>query len=532
MKSEIINNQSSVESVSQMSTSKKISFFSAMMIVIGSSIGAGIFFKAKSVLEYSHGSLIFAILSWILAAFAVISMALALVEIASARNDNLSLIGWCKVFNSKLIYKASKNFMTYLYLPLTFFFMPFYFIMTLQDAISAFGGNASNNYFGQSTFMINGTGDLDWIVWSIIAICISIGFLFISGLSTRVGNALNLFITSIKFIPLIAVVILGIVMFSLNPSTIHVSALPTNDPDVSSVTNQVSSNNFAFMSPGIGVFMAMGAIFFAYDGFYVSAGLQTEMKEPKKTPMVILFGLGTVTIIYLVISIIMSLTGNGGIFGFRNWLVNNNALWVFGVLNLTIAIGILGIINGFSMWSPRFIEELIQEKELLFWSKLVGRVNNARPIIGVVYSTIITVPIFIIFSIIGALGYINSYGIDYSTVSLGKLYTFCDLMATWTAVFAFMFVVFPIFGGLLNRKTNKTKIDRKKYFIPFAIISVIMLSVVLIFLFLDCIVNVFLIINNNLPIDETIGRVMKLITLIIFFGVMIIPSYIEIKKEQ
>ncbi len=42
-------------------TSKKISFFSAMLIVMGSSIGAGIFFKAKGVLENSQGNLIFAI---------------------------------------------------------------------------------------------------------------------------------------------------------------------------------------------------------------------------------------------------------------------------------------------------------------------------------------------------------------------------------------------------------------------------------------------------------------------------------------
>lgn len=50
-------------SIANQSTSKKISFFSAMLIVMGSSIGAGIFFKAKGVLEASQGSLVFAILA-------------------------------------------------------------------------------------------------------------------------------------------------------------------------------------------------------------------------------------------------------------------------------------------------------------------------------------------------------------------------------------------------------------------------------------------------------------------------------------
>ncbi len=119
-------------------TSKKIGFFSAMLIVMGSSIGAGIFFKAEGVLKDSQGNLIFAIFAWLLAAFAVIAIALALLEVASARNDNLSLIGWTKTFNSRTLYKASKNFMFYIYLPLTYFFMPFYVILSIQDALASF----------------------------------------------------------------------------------------------------------------------------------------------------------------------------------------------------------------------------------------------------------------------------------------------------------------------------------------------------------------------------------------------------------
>ncbi|MEG1739583.1 MAG: hypothetical protein RR266_04010 [Bacilli bacterium] len=42
-------------------TSKKIGFFSAMLIVMGSSIGAGIFFKSKAVIDGAHGNLILAI---------------------------------------------------------------------------------------------------------------------------------------------------------------------------------------------------------------------------------------------------------------------------------------------------------------------------------------------------------------------------------------------------------------------------------------------------------------------------------------
>ncbi len=52
-------------------------------------------------------------------------------------------------------------------------------------------------------------------------------------------------------------------------------------PPVEGATDAISSGynpyDFGFASGGIGIFMSVGAIFFAYDGFYVTAGMQTEM---------------------------------------------------------------------------------------------------------------------------------------------------------------------------------------------------------------------------------------------------------------
>lgn len=52
-----------MQPISEASTSKKISFFSAMMVVVGSSVGAGIFLRSASVLGHAQGSLPLAILS-------------------------------------------------------------------------------------------------------------------------------------------------------------------------------------------------------------------------------------------------------------------------------------------------------------------------------------------------------------------------------------------------------------------------------------------------------------------------------------
>lgn len=499
-------------------TKNKIGFFASIMITIGSSIGAGIFFKSQSILTLSQNSLIFAFFCWILAAFGVIAMALALIEIASYRNDNLSIIGWCQSFNSKITYKACKNFMTYVYIPLTYFFMPFYAINSIQDSIMGFTGNDSA--------ILNTKAD--WSVLMIISILISVYFIIVSGISSKVGSIQNLFILSIKFFPLIFAVILGFVILGTtkqiqNPN-FTVGFNPTKEKE------QLLS--FSSMTPGFGMFIAISGIFFAYDGFYVTAGIKTELKSPKKAPMALFVGLIVVTIIYLLIAISMSLGSDGSPTGFGQWLNSKNLGWLYGIFQLCIGIGVLGIINGFAMWAPRFIEDLMKEKELPFSEKYINKLNEHRPWVGVIYSLVMSIPIIIIFSIIGGLGYFqNGYNdIVYGT-GVGKLYSFCDLMSSWTSVFVFGFIAMAIFGGLQNRRTKKNNVEKYKYFVPFAIISLIITFSSLFMTCLEPIFNLFLLFRMNPTVENIVPRLMSFIVLCIFIGFMFIPNLFENKNK-
>lgn len=497
---------------------KKIGFFSAMMVVVGSSVGAGIFFKAGSVLTNSQGSIIFAMFCWIFAAFAVISMGLALIEIASARNDNLSLIGWCQTFNGRWVYKACKNFMVYIYLPLTYFFMPLYVIMSIQDGASYFTGN--------STII---SDSLDWVILMAIAVAMTLYFVIVCGLSSKIGNIQNWIITAVKFIPLLFAVVCGFVIFAMegkvqgNYNAGFVPSVPTDS---------VGIYSFASMTPGFGMFIAVAAIFFAYDGFYVAAGLQTEMKEPKKTPMAILFGLIIVTVIYLLIAIAMSLgSTDGSPFGFQDWLVAKGAGWVYGVFQILIGVGVLGIINGFAMWSTRFMEDLIRANEVPYSAKLVNKINDKTPYVGIVYNLVIALPIVIIFCIIGGLAYVNAGGYTYAE-SANKLYSFADLMGTWTALLAFAFILFAIIGALKNRRTNLIKVEKSKFFKPTAMLSILLLSLPIFFTFFAPIADLFFLFRiptntTNYTTDVLVPRIMTVVALFIFIGLMVGPELIE-----
>lgn len=457
---------------------KKISFIAAMLIVIGGSIGAGIFFKSGAVLKSSHSSLILAIFCWIIASFAVIAMALSLIEISSVKNDNLSLMSWCKVFNSKRIFRASKDFMTYIYLPLTYLFMPMYVIMSLQDGVGALM-NKDALTFGTNA---------DWLIWLSISLLMTVYFLTVPAIWSKVGSVQNIVVLSVKFIPLVFIAIMGFVLAFTGNGGLNEVNLLVPKPD-HSILDGIKAGDGVSALPrlgaGLGVFLAVAAIFFAYDGFYVAAGIQSEMKEPKKTPLAIFIGLGITTLIYLIIAISMSLNG-GSFFGFKDYmssLFKNEKAGriVFGLINICISIGVLGIINGFSMWAPRYVEDLLATGDLPFWEKWHKKLNPNKPYVGIVYSLVITIPVVIIFTTIGALAYIpsDSYSIYSNDAhqSMARLFAFCDLMANWTALFTFGFIAAAIYGGIKNRKTNKIEIkNKKKYFLPFAWISVILVG--------------------------------------------------------
>lgn len=533
------------------SKQRKISFFSAMLIVIGGSVGAGIFFKSGGVLGNAQSSLILAIISWILASFAVIAMGIALIEIASVKNDNLSLIGWAKVFNGKIVANATKNFMVYVYLPLTYFFMPLYVFLPLQDGIGSLI-NKDSFTFGTSA---------DWLIWTIISLVMTVYFLVVPALWSKVGDVQNKIVTYIKFLPLAFVALLGIILAIIGKggtADIHAGL----DKAVTKTVAQGAQFKEIFgLGAGFGVFLSLTAIFFAYDGFYVAAGISSEMKEPKKTPLALFLGLGITTIIYIVIAISMSING-GSFYGMLDFMKNamgeKAGRIVFGIMNIMIAIGVLGIINGFSMWAPRYVEDLLAQGELPFWKRVYKKLNPNKPVVGIVYSLVITIPVVIIFTLIGALGYLP--GADYTIYSndakqsMARLYYFADLMSNWTALFTFGFITMSIFGAIRNKKTGKIKINQEvKGFKFYAWTAVLMVSAALLVTIAVPFIELFLLIGwSNQAVADTlkpaanpeanevylkqaqelftnaiISRVLTVVTLLIYGALSFLPMPIE-----
>ncbi|WP_427902781.1 APC family permease [Metamycoplasma alkalescens] len=504
---------------------KKIGFFAAILVVIGSTIGVGIFLRAKSVLENSAGNIALAIAVWLIAGFAVITLALALVEVASGRNDNLGMIGWSKAFNTLAIYKANKFFMTYLYLPLTYFFMPYYVIVQFQDAVIGFGGPSN---FGSVS------AGAPWFYFA-IGLALTVWMLFSAGLSSRAGNIQNLIITSVKFIPLVAIVVVGFIFFAQRIQEGQQFWKPITIDELF----KKNSTSFLGLTPVLGIFGSLAGIFFAFDGFYVSAGIQSEMKNPEKTPAALFVGLLSMTIIYIVIALAMSLGAkSGGFNDFGDLLKNKGHGWAFGVINLFIAIGILGVLNGFSMWATRFVEDLVKEGEIYIPAKVYRYMKNSNiPIVGTLFCLILSVPLSLILTIIGAYAYAETTWAgtdsDYGQ-NIAKLLSFSDLMADWMAVFAFAFIAMAIVGVLENRKKNFIAVEKNKHTIWAGSVAVILVMLTLLFKMIDPFISLGLSINQKAK-TEIIGYAatsgLFVVYLIIMFALTPLEKKVALSRK-
>lgn len=497
---------------------KKIGFFSAILLVIGSCIGAGIFFKSGTILNNVHQSLALAISAWVIAAIAVIAMALSLIEICSSSvNTDKGLMQWNKNFNNKVIYFASKNFMTFLYMPITYFFMPVFAMQSILDAFTSFGLNISN---------------VPWWFIFIFAIIIDCWFIIFSGINSRLGNIQNWLISAFKFVPLVVAAIVGFIIFGLNNNVtppIVDSGITTHDPWM-----------LIGISPAFGLFTSLSAVFFAYDGFYVACGVQSQMKEPKKTSLALVFGLVFVTLIYLLIAISCMLGSTDGNWsGFRQFFASKGLSWLYGTFSLLITFGTFGILNSYAMWTPRFIENLIKDNELFkFSNKYINKLNSNKPKVGICISLITTLPIILLFFLIGSLGYIDT-GNYATTVSIevARLYSFANLTSSWTAIIAFAFIALAIIGGLINRKTKRTKVQKSKFFIPSSIIVLSIIGLSLFFEFLIPFFNFFSMINqivigNKITTDKIIGSSLLIMVLFLNLFFIFIPVIFDISLQN
>ena len=457
---------------------KKLSFISVILFVIGGTIGAGIFFKNKSLNAMAQGQFGIVMATWGVAIVGMLALAVALWEISSAQKTNKGTLEWTKLFTPKWFHKSANNFTKWVLVPVSLFSMPIYVTNTLEDA----GMTLHHNLEALA-----------------ISFAIFLWFFVINLISIKVGNMANWITTILQVAPLIILPIIGM---------IHTGEF---DSDTATILNKHTSakDGLIGQSPWLALLGGMGAIAFACDGFYQAAAIKNDMTKPEKNGKALLLGVLIISVFYIFVTLGFQLSGNGSVYGLFSFMPT----WTFKLMNALIAVGIMGIVNAWALASPNQIRDMTQDEENkdLAWFeskfKKLFRLSDSQSrkyssfAITFMFSTFL----YLTLGIIGALLYKDGYSSDTDVYTLtgkdikmneysriyggGALYSFADVLTNYLSLMMFVVLAITIIFGIVNRKTQKVEVKKNRLFVPAGIIFVVIFLSAFVYYMVEAITN-------------------------------------------
>lgn len=312
-----------------MKQAHKISNFSALMIILGSVVGTGVFFNATSVLNSVKGNGFLSIFSWLLSGIMAIAGGLTFAELGVLFPEDSGLVVYLeKSFGKKVGFLAG-----WMQMILCF--------PALLAAVSLVFGK-------QLSSMLQLDADYSTIIALITLSCIII--FNVSSMSYGV-KIQNIFTIS-KFIPIILIIIFGLLYTNKQPIT-NEFILPVQQGEILSYFGS-----------------AMLTTLFAYDGWIILGNLVGKLDNPKKNlPKIFLLGLSLITLTYMLINTVYLLVvpiDELLVSDIAGKVVSEKLFSGFGgtLINFGILISIFGTLNGISMGSLVVPENLFNKNWL------------------------------------------------------------------------------------------------------------------------------------------------------------------------
>ncbi len=322
---------------------RTMGFFTALSTVMGTVIGAGVFFKAASVAEVT-GSVSLHMFSWFLGGVISVCAGLTGAELAAAIPETGGMINYIE-----RVYGKTAAFL------LGWAQVVIYFPANVA-ALSIIFGTQFVNLFGLAN---------TWVVP--VAVLAAATIMLINFLGSKVGGAFQSITLICKLIPLLLIVLFGL-----------------------SRSGGVDFQLFPFESgKDLSLFSALGAgllaTMFAYDGWIHVGNIAGELKKPSKDlPKAISMGIIGIMAVYLLVNAVFLKTASiEGISGNSN-AASDVATMIFGgfggkLVTIGILISVYGTINGYTLTGMRLPYVMAKENRLPF-SRLLGKLTNKTKI--------------------------------------------------------------------------------------------------------------------------------------------------------
>ncbi len=300
---------------------KKYGLPTAICMVVGTVIGSGVFFKAQNVLAATGGNMPLGIWAWVITGFLMIICSLQFAIMATKYEKVSGVVDYAEATCGK----------SYAY------YLAWFLVNIYYPGMTSVLAWVSARYFG----VLFG--------WSMVGpeVLALAGFFLIASyslnaLSPKLAGKFQISSTLIKLIPITLMAIVGTLVGLLNGTL-------TNN-----FTTVVSE---AVGGTGGGLFAAIVATVFAYEGWIVATSINAELKNAKKNlPLALIIGSLIVVVAYVLYYIGVAGGATNAVLieeGATTAFIN-----IFGgiggtLLNICIVISCLGTLNGLMVGATR-----------------------------------------------------------------------------------------------------------------------------------------------------------------------------------
>lgn len=310
---------------------RKYGLITAICMVVGTVIGSGVFFKSQNVLAATGGNTSLGIVAWVISGLVMLVTAVQFAVMATKYEKVNGVIDYAEA-------TCGKNYSYY---------MAWFLVNLYYPGMTSVLAWVSARYFG----VIMG--------WSIVGpeVMVLAGFFLIgsyalNAFSPKLAGKFQVSATVIKLIPITLMAIVGSIAGLANGTLTY------------NFTHTVSE---AVGGTSGGLFAAIVATIFAYEGWIVATSINAELKNPKKNlPLALVFGSIIVVIAYVLYYIGVA----GG--ATNEVLINEGATSAFSnvfggvggvLLNICIVVSCLGTLNGLMVASTRGMYALAARNE-------------------------------------------------------------------------------------------------------------------------------------------------------------------------
>lgn len=301
--------------------SRKYGLVTAICMVVGTVIGSGVFFKSQNVLNATGGNMPLGIIAWVITGLIMVICSAQFAVMATKYEKVSGLVDYAEATCGKRYGYYLAWFMVNIYYP---------GMTSVLSWVSA-------RYFG----VLFGWSLVSAEVMTLAGIFL-IGSYTLNALSPKLAGKFQISATFIKLIPIVLMAVVGSLVGLFNGTLTY------------NFTNIVSE---AVGGTGGGLFAAIVATVFAYEGWICATSINAELENPKKNlPIALVIGSIIVVVAYVLYYIGVAggaesivLMKEGATTAFSN---------VFGTvggmfLNICIVISCLGTLNGLMVAETR-----------------------------------------------------------------------------------------------------------------------------------------------------------------------------------